>query len=33
MNDQDYEWLLELLDEGYSEEEALYIISEAQQGW
>lgn len=33
MNDQDYEWLLELLDEGYSEEEALYIIGEAQQGW
>ena len=32
MNDQDYEWLFELLDEGYSEEEALEIIMDAQ-GW
>lgn len=33
MNDEEYEWLLELLDEGYSEEEALEIIMEAQQRW
>ena len=33
MNEQDEEWFYELLEEGYSEEEALQIILEASEGW
>ena len=33
MSEQDEEWFYELLDEGYSEEEALQIIMEASEGW
>ena len=33
MNEKDEEWFYELIEEGYSEEEALQIILEASDGW
>lgn len=33
MSEQDEEWFFELLDEGYTEEEALQIMMEAEGWW